>query len=276
MKKILLAFDGIHFSEGAFEFVRRLNLLEPVMVTGAFLPQVDYANLWSYAEAANTVAGTSYVPLVEDEESEIIQKNIDHFISLCQKNDIQYRVHKDVFDFALPELRKETRFADVLILSGELFYRGVMDGHQYDYLKQAVHNSECPVMIVPEQYAFPNNNILAYDGTAESVFAIKQFAYIFPELAKNSTLLVFAEELGKKFPSQEQITELVTRHYKDLSFYKLEMNARRYFSTWIRDREGALLISGSFSRSGVSELFKQSFVASIIKDHKVPVFIAHK
>ena len=276
MKKILLAFDGTNFSNGAFEFVKNINAMQPVMVTGVFLPQVDYANLWSYAEAANLAEGAAYIPLMEDEETEVIQKNIDHFKELCEKNNIEYRVHKDVFDFALPEFRKETRFADVAILSGELFYKGVMDGHQFDYIKQAVRYAECPVLVVPENYQFPDNNILAYDGSAEAVYAIRQFAYIFPELASNQTLLVYADEGNKDFPAKDHITELAARHFPSLSFYKLELDARRYFSTWINDRQGALLVTGSFGRSGISELFRQSFISTVIREHKVPVFIAHK
>src|SRR6185503_2084598 len=126
MKKILLAFDGSNFSEGAFEFVRRLNELQPILLTGLFVPQVDYANLWSYAAAAGAGSGV-YVPLLEDEEAEEIVKNIQRFESLCQKNDIRYRVHKEFFNFALPELKKETRFADLMILGGELFYKGVIE-----------------------------------------------------------------------------------------------------------------------------------------------------
>ena len=41
MKKILLAFEGSHFSEGAFEFARKLNELSPVQLTGVFLPQIE-------------------------------------------------------------------------------------------------------------------------------------------------------------------------------------------------------------------------------------------
>ena len=121
MKKILLAFDGSNFSEGAFEFARRLNDMEPVLVTGVFMPQVDYANLWSYAAAANAGTGLAYIPLIEEDDADIVKKNIEHFEELCQKNGIAYRVHKDFYSFALPELKKESRFADVIILSGELF-----------------------------------------------------------------------------------------------------------------------------------------------------------
>ena len=57
MKKVLLVFDGTNFSEGAFEFVRRLNELQPLLVTAVFTPQVDYASLWSYASAAAASSG---------------------------------------------------------------------------------------------------------------------------------------------------------------------------------------------------------------------------
>src|SRR6476660_327655 len=101
MKKILLAFDGTNFSEGAFEFVRRLNELQPVLVTAAFMPQVDYANLWSYSVG---VAGGMVIPLVEDEDTTLVQKNIKHFEELCQLNNIKFRVHKNFYGFAMAEL----------------------------------------------------------------------------------------------------------------------------------------------------------------------------
>lgn len=277
MKKILLAFDGSNFSAGAFEFARRLNEIQPVLVTGVFIPQIDYANLWSYAAATNAGMAGVYVPLYTETDTEVIDKNVQRFESLCQKNGIKYRVHKDFLDFALPELKKETRFADVVIFSAELFYKGVVETSQFDYLRDALHAAECPVLIVPEDYDFPENNILAYDGSEDSVFAIKQFAYVFPELAKNKTLLVYTQEDEEKdFPSKGNIVELATQHYPDLTFYKMELDPKKYFDAWMMERKASVLVSGSFSRSAVSQVFKKSFVAKIIKEHQVPVFIAHK
>ena len=43
-------------------------------------------------------------------------------------------------------------------------------------MRTAVHDAECPVLIVPEDCPFPVNVILAYDGSDDSVFAMKQFA----------------------------------------------------------------------------------------------------
>lgn len=275
MKKAILAVDGTNFSKGAFDFVKQLNEKEPLLVAGIFVPQLDYANLWSYAAAAGS--GAVYVPLLEDDDNEEVAKNIETFEQQCQRAGIAYRVHKDFYDFALPELKKETRFADVMILSGELFYKQLLDANQYDYMRTALHQSECPVLIVPEDYRFPKQNVLAYDGSEESVYAIKQFAYVFPELAGNETILVWAEpDEDKDFPDKSLIEELATQHYKKLNFHKSDINSKKYFSTWMSEQQDAVLVSGSFSRSGFSESIRRSFVADVIRDHRVPVFIAHK
>lgn len=275
MKKIIFAVDGTNFSEGAFEFIRQLNELQPVLVTGVFVPQTDYASLWSYATVA--AGAPVYVPMMEEGESDEVMANIRRFEDRCQRNGIAYRVHKEFTDFALPELRKESRFADVMILSGEKFFDQSFSSSRFDYLESVLHHSECPVVVVPEQFTFPNSNILAYDGSEESVFAIRQFAYIFPELAANSTLLVYADEdADEEFPSKDNMEELVAQHYKNLELYKTKLDPRKYFATWVSEKRGSILVSGSFHRSTMSLAFHRSFVEDIIRDHQVPVFIAHK
>lgn len=274
MKKILLAFDGTHFSEGAFEFARRMNENSPVLLTGVFLPQIDYANVWSYAGGT---AGNLFIPLFEDEDAEAVQKNIARFESLCQKSGIDYRVHKNFFDFALPGLKKETRFADLMIIGSESFYENLGINQPNESIKDALHASECPVLVVPEKFQYPERNILTYNGSDDSVYAIKQFTYLFPELCRNTTLLVYAkEEAGKELPDEVYIEELAARHFPDLTLMNLPVNPKKYFETWASEKKGSILISGSFSRSVFSQMFKKSFVTDVIRDHKLPVFIAHR
>ena len=274
MKKILLAFDGVQFSSGAFEFARQLNALHPVYLTGVFIPQLSYANLWHYT---NGMAGPTYIPMLNKEEPADLEKNIKRFESLCQDNSIQYKVHKDYFDFALPELRKETRFADLLIISSETFYNNAGKGSPNDYMKEALHHSECPVIIVPENFQFPQVNILAYDGSESSVYAIKQFLYLFPELCKHETLLVYSSEKDNdSLPEKEQIEELTKQHFSDVSILKLEFDPKKHFGKWINENSNAILVSGSFGRSMFSEMFRKSFVSDVIAEHRLPVFIAHK
>jgi nucleotide-binding universal stress UspA family protein len=136
---------------------------------------------------------------------------------------------------------------------------------------------ECAVLIVPERFDFPSRNVLAYDGSKESVYAIKQFAYLFPELTDAETLLVYAnDDAEKDFPDKAQIEELAARHFPKLSMFKLDINPKRFFTLWASEEKSAMLVSGSYGHSGLSQLFKQSFVKDVITDHKVPVFIAHR
>lgn len=274
MKKVILVFDGSNFSEGSFEFARKLNELQPVLLTGVFLPQAELGILWSYADGAGS---SLLIPLLETSESELVQQNIQRFEKLCQANGIDYRVHKDFYDFVLTELKKESCYADLLILGSEKFYGNKGTKSPNDYLRTALHDVKCPVVLVPEKIDFPESIILAYDGSEDSVFAIKQFAYLFPELTNSQTLLVYAnDDAEEDFPDKIQIEELSARHFSNLTMFKLDINPKKYFSIWIREKKSAMLVSGSYGRSGLSELFKKSFIKDVIATHSLPVFIAHK
>ena len=273
MKKILIAFDGTNFSHGAFEFVRQMNEQHPVFVTGVFLPQVDYSNLWSYAKG---VGDTMFIPLVEEETARVIEENIKKFKSLCQKSNIEYSVHRDFYDLAIPELKRETRFADLLVIGSESFYENLGVNGPNDSLKDAMHRSECPVIVVPENFQTPSTNIVAYDGSEDCVYAAKQFACYFPDWCNNETLLVYAgQEKNLTIPDEKYIEELGGRHFPNLTILKLQIDPKRFFNSWVADQKSSIVVSGAFSRSGLSQVFKKSFITEVIRDHKIPVFVAH-
>lgn len=272
MKKVILAFEGTAFSEGAYEFARNLHQLQPILLVGVFLPQTSLMNLWSYAEGRR-----GSIPLIESYESEQVQAGIERFESLCKKDGIEFRVHKDFLDLALPELEKESEFADLLILGSETFYENMGTTSPNIYLRDTLHGVKCPVVIVPEKFEFPQSIVLAYDGSDDSLYAIKQFAYLFPELCDREAVVVYAgPDASKDFPEKIQIEELAARHYSNLTFVKLVVNPKKYFSTWLSEKKSAILVSGSYGRSDLSQMLKKSFIADVIADHRLPVFIAHR
>ena len=277
MKKVLLAIDGSNFSKGAFEFARKMNETEPILLTGLFVPQVEYASAMSYAAPAGAIDGIPSFPYAAEEDFEEIEKNVGRFKHMCEHNGITYRVHQGDIASVMAELKKESRFADLVVIGSESFYNGEDESFRYLNFRDALHTLECPAIIVPEKFTFPDNNILAYDGSEESVFAIKEFAYLLPQLAKNSTVLVYADESpDTDLPSRDLAVELATRHYSDLTLRKLQIDPQKYFQTWMSKKESSILVCGSFSRSALSQVFKKSFAMDIIADHKIPVFIAHK
>jgi hypothetical protein len=269
MKKAIIPFDGGKFSEGAFSFAIHLNNLRPVLLTGIFLSTLDFSRFFLFPPSISTHS----ILLEREAEEENIQKNIAEFISLCTKNNIQSRVHKDMDDVALPELTKETRFADLLIIGSEIIFKN----NDYNiFLKDTLQHTECPVMVVPENFHFPSLNILAYDGSTSSVFAIKQFAYLFPDLCDNKTILVYAAEEIEDIPAGENIEELAASHFSNLAVTVLKTGQTENLTEWVLKQKNPMLISGSFGRSGFSSQFTKSFVINIIDAHRIPVFIAHQ
>jgi nucleotide-binding universal stress UspA family protein len=274
MRKIILAFDGDNFSEGAFEFARQVNEHNPVLLAGIFLPQIIFSNPLSDAKGGKPVP--LYTPLINDEYTGAVEKNIERFKMLCLSNGIEYRVHKDFLDFPLHELKTETRYADLLILGSETFYEELGITQPNVYLEDMLHHSECPVIVVPEKFNFCQSAILTYDGSSDSVFAIKQFAYLFPELNNTPTLTVFSDKKNGDLPDKSNIEELAARHFSDLVFFNLDMDFKEYFRSWTIQKSVPIIVAGSYGRSAFSQLFKKSFIAEIITDYKTPVFIAHR
>ena len=270
MKKILLALDGNNFSDGAFEFASSLNKNERILLTGVFLSRVEGKNLWAYAVGVPPAV----VPLLE-EDTTVVDESVERFRDLCELNAISYKVHEDYYGFAIPELKRESRFADVLLIGSETFYHNLGEGMN-DYMMNALQKAECPVLLVPESFIFPQGNVLAYDGSDSSVYAIKQFAYLFPEFCDNPTLLVFCEDKDEVIPEKECMQELAAQHFSRLQILKLNGDPKKSFGKWMEGKKNSILVSGAFGRSVLSQTFRKSFVADIIKEHQLPVFVAHK
>lgn len=273
MLKVVIVFNGTLYPKRALDFAFELNKTQSILLTGIFMPQAEYSILW---KDAGTSAVPAY-PLLEEVSDEIATKNIDRFITFCEDHEMSFRVHLDIRNFVLPELIQETRFADLLFIDSKQFYNSIGNDEVSSHLKDALHAAECPVIVLPEDIGFPQRNIILYDGTASSVYAIKQFAYLLPELCNNETLLAFLRtETDVCLPNEKEIVEFAGQHFNELHVLQLDFNPKKYLSTWLDEQKEALIISGSFGRSKTSMLFRKSFVSELIADYTLPLFIAHK
>lgn len=274
MKKIIIALDGKHFPKGAFELAKTINEKSKILLAGVFLNPVDYSKLLAYTG----MEGVTLMPewLTRTDDDLLVSKNISVFTETCVAEGIEFRIHKDTDMMALNSLIEETRFADALLVSSDLFYANVSNSQPNFYLEEVLKRAECPVMLVPENYTEPSRVILTYDGNESSVFAIKQFACVFPELAQKETILLSVTNHEDELPEYSLITELVSRHYPNLKIQTLHLKHRRDFTEWMKNKPGSYIVMGAFSRSAFSHLFKKSFAADVIHDIKMPLFISHK
>jgi hypothetical protein len=274
MKKVLLAFDGNHFSDTVFEFVKQMNSHQPVFAVGFFLPAVDYAELlYSFG---GVPAGPIYITEAVPGNSKIVKENIIKFRKLCVDNGISFAVHDSDTDHVMNMIRDETRYADLLLVDGKTFYENLGDEVHQEYVVNTLHKSECPVMIIPGNFHQPQSLIFSYDGTEQSVFAIKQFYYLFPFYSGMQVFLVFFASKEKDLPKREKIYELLKCYYKDITIIQQNIHHKDEIEEWLLKNRDPIFITGAYGRSQFSQFVHHSFVSTIMKNSKLFVFIAHK
>lgn len=278
MKKILVVFRSFHYSENIIDWLRRMNEKSPILATAIFLPASAFASVLSYAATANAGAETGYFPAVDEEEKAEMQKEMEQFEKACLSNQIDYRLHPGRWNLTLPEVRLESRFADLMLICGESFLGNQPGKESINHIRDLVQTSECPVLIIPEHFIFPQSVILAYDGSGDSVYSIRQFAYVMEELTSLPALLLHASEdkYLNNIPFSGEITELTARHFNNLTVQHIDLEPEKFFKEWADDHKGAILVCGSLGRSDISQFFRKSFAADIIRQHHIPVFVAHR
>jgi hypothetical protein len=276
MKKILVVFSSYHYSDAVLKWLVRMNDQTPILATGIFLPASAFASIFSYAAAANASGETGYFPAPDKDEKEEISSQMQQFEKDCLANGISFRLHPGRMNLTMPDISVESRFSDLMLISGESFFIREKGEDRTAHIHDLAKAAECPLLIIPEHFIFPSSVILAYDGSPNSVFAIRQFAYILREFTVLPTLLMNAgqNDPGHDIPFKDEAIELITSHFNDLTLQKIDLDPGKFFGEWIDNRKGSILVSGSLGRSKLSQLFNKSFIEDVILAHHIPVFTA--
>ena len=146
MKKIIFACDGKNFPKGAFEFIKELHQTEPVLLIGAFLHAMNFEE---FIPAVFRIY-TEPLDFILKKEAAEYEKNIALFEELCQRNGIEYKIHKESNTWHISDLEKETRYADIMVMSENLFCTDLNIPEPNAFMQQALRRSECPVWLIPE------------------------------------------------------------------------------------------------------------------------------
>jgi hypothetical protein len=272
MKKILLLCDGDNFPTGAIRFIRNMRENEPLYVKGIFFNPIDVQEM--IPAGFIPVAGP-YLKLKE-EEKKLVQISQNKFKEAFEHAAIKYEVHPHIGDWNRELFVKESRFADFVIISEELFCSNQPEAQPGYIMIEALRASECPVVVVPENFTSVERLALAYDGGKESMHAIKQFVYLFPNLLDLPAEFVhIKKEITNEIPEQSLLGEYTFSHFEAQYTSKLHFDPKKYLTSWLGYKRNVFLVSGSFSRSAVSNTFKSSFAVHVIAEHTCPIFIAH-
>jgi len=275
MKKILLACGGDHFPQGALEFAAAMNKHEKIWLKGFFLPSMDYSRLPSFAYANDYETGF-IPPDFYDQEEKIMNKHITQFQNVCEEHAIAYKVYKHTGFESLQGLIDETRFSDIALVESRHFFSAMDSTQPNAEMNQLLHDTECPVLLLPEKFEMPGNVIFAYDGEDSCMAAIKQFSLLMTGYTGLPLALAyFSSSSEEKLPYDETVTEYIRCHYRDFTIKISDSESAKDLDSWIAEFPNPMIITGSYSRSGLSRVFKKSFISAVIANDQFPVFLFH-
>lgn len=275
MKKILLAIDAEKSDPKSLDFACRLAQLTGSPLTGVFLenahsenvPGLKFAYGGVYVETIDTLAA-------DFPTQKAVDNNVDLFKTTCKAHMVAYDIYSDRHD-PVETMIAESRFADMMILNPTCFASSPLEKPSA-FVKELLSRSECPVIISPYDFDEVNEIIFAYDGSASSVFAIKQFTYLFPELrTKKATILQAGEKADLKTLDREKLSNYLTNHYPEIVFEYLAGNSEDVLFNHLLRKKNAFAVMGAYGRSKLSNFLKHSTAEFIIEANSLSMFIAH-
>lgn len=278
MEKILLAVDAVNPDKNTLEFACYLGRLTKSKVTGVFLENLATRER-SVSKQKHALA---YMDLGVDEKSDddkhkmkLIEKSISFFKEGCINREVNYSLHRDR-GVPARELIEESRFADVLVVDAETSFNKRYEGTPTEFVRDILKKAECPVIISPERFEAIDEIIFSYNGSSSSLFAIKQFTYLFPQFHDKKVTIIQVNEAGEwQDPDKYKFKEWLKGHYTDLHFEALKGKADTILFDYLFKRKNMFLVIGAYGRNDLSQFFKSSHADVLIKTITQPIFIAH-
>jgi nucleotide-binding universal stress UspA family protein len=278
VEKILLAIDAINLDKNALSFACYLGRLTKSKVTGVFLENlVDEER-----PIVKQLHGMAYVDWEVDEKSvahkakmELIDKHIAFFKEGCINRGVNYCLHRDR-GVPVQELISESKFADLVIVDANTTFNKRFEGSPSEFVRDVLKKAECPVIIAPANFESVDEIILTYNGSSSSIFAIKQFTYLLPQLHAKKVTIVQVNESGMwQDPEKCKFKEWLKEHYSDMHFEALKGDPNIMLFDYLFKKKNIFLVMGAYGRTALSKFFKQSPADLLINTVTQPIFITH-
>jgi len=278
MEKILLAIDALNPDKNALDFACYLARLTKSDLTGVFLENLEPEDRPVLMEAE----GMPYMEWGPDEKSEsykskmaFIERNINYFKEGCTSRGVSYKLHRD-HGIPADDLIEESRYADFLVVDTETSFNQQYEGIPTEFVREVLKKTECPVIIAPEDFEAIDEIIFTYNGSPSSIYAMKQFAYLFPEFNNKKATVLRVNRSGEwEDRDKLKLKEWLGTHYADYHFEVLKGKLGMKLFDHLYTRRNIFLIMGAYGRNAISRFFKSSQAEPIIKTITQPIFIAH-
>ena len=272
MKKILVVLNGNIFPEHVVSSAITIAKTSPALLHAVFMNPMletkdyDYSFPNDMSLTRNSITGDT----ADEESAEFLKVNAQLFEDMCNTAGINFLIEPGK-QISLQGLIEHSAFSDLIITD-------VSDNSNQHHIIDLLSDTCCPVYLVSRHVEKVKQIILTYDGSFASIYAIRQYALVFPEMKDLPTHLlhITPDEIIDEFPREKNIRSWLPVHYSNVVFKILHGNVRTELIKFAQSIPDSIVVMGAFGRSGLSRLFHKSLANAVIADGKSALFIAHK
>jgi hypothetical protein len=274
MQKILLVINAEKANTEVISFACKVAALSGAKLTGLMIENIYL----EYIPSASLEA-PSYFTTVRPVNAAVKADN-DQMIQLFKDECKTKKINSEViteFDDPLKQVVFESRFADLLIIDPQVT---VFEGEEQlpsHFVKEVLAKAECPVLLAPEKFNDVEEIDFCYDGSASSVFAIKQFTYLMPQF-KGKKVRVLEVKTGNKEEyndADRKIMEWLRANYPSVCYHAFNGDVKNELFAYFFMSKNKIIVMGAYGRSILSNFFKRSSADILIRTVDLPLFIAH-
>jgi nucleotide-binding universal stress UspA family protein len=278
MERILLAINSQNMDENAINFACFLARLTHSRLTGIFLEKLVLEEEIIIHQSGEGPEMESYtlreVAETVDEQKATVE-NILRFKEIAASQGIQFFVHLDKGAPAT-DIIAESRFADILIVDAGTSFSRVEEGPPTRFVKDILQDAGCPVVISPESFNGIDNIVFYYDGSKSSIFAMKQFTYLIPELRNKRAKIIYLNKSKESWKEeQDAVTEWLEYHFSDVEFISLEGDAMEVFFNYLLKKKNDFVVMGTYGKGLLDSFFGNGAEKESTGTTSLPIFIAH-
>ena len=277
MKKIIAAFDGLKYSGSTSDYAIYLAKQTNTHLVGVFMDDQIYTSYKIYDLIEKEGVSEDKLKKFEAKDKAARDAAAENFEKACQQSGLEYTLHHDR-NIAIQELKHESIYADLLIIDSKETLTHHTEKLPTRFIRDLLGDAQCPVLIVPQKYKPVDKIILLYDGEPSSVHAIKMFSYLLPQLENLETEIISVNPINTTLhlPDNKLMKEFMKRHYPKAKYIVTKGWAEDEIVKHLKQTsENALVVMGAYRRGTVSRWFRESMADSLMKEVKLPLFIAH-
>lgn len=277
MKKIIAGFDGLKYAENTTACALHLAKRTQTHMVGVFPDDVTYSSYLIHELVVKKGITADQLKKYEEGDAKARNQSVEKFEKICKQEGIHFSIHQDK-KIAIQCFKHESIYADLLVISMKETFSHYPEKPPTRFIRDLLSDTQCPVLLVPEKYRGLEKVVLLYDGEPSSVYAIKMFSYLLPEFADLPAEVISVNPAHKSLhlPDNKLMKEFMKRHFPKAGYTILKGMAEEAIVKKLKEQqENTLVVLGAYRRGSVSRWFRESMADVLMKEVRLPLFIAH-